>query len=97
MKSPTTQQVDAVVLQPPLLARVGVLRDHEVTPGQRGRHVHLGGGRHLARGLDGLARAQQRLGRDARPVGALTPHQFPLDHGDPQRPLGQLSGAVFTG
>ena len=35
-------------------------------------------------GLHRLARAQQRLGRNARPVGALAADQLPLDHGDAQ-------------
>ena len=91
------QQVDAVGLQPALLARVGVLRHHEVAPGQRGLDVDPRGGRHIMRGPDGLTGSQQRLGRNACPVRTLATHQFPLDDGDSQAPLGQLTRAVFTG
>ena len=73
------QQVDPLVRQPALLPGVGVVRDHEVTPGQRRLDVDLGGRGRLARAMDRLARAQQRLGRDAGPVGALTADQLALD------------------
>ncbi len=43
----------------------------------------------VARALHRLARAQQRLGRDARPVGALTADQLALDDGDAQSAVGQ--------
>ena len=55
------QQVDALARQPAFLPGVGVIRDHEVTPGQRRRDVELRGGRRLARGVHRLAGAQQRL------------------------------------
>jgi hypothetical protein len=51
------QQVDAVVLQPALLAGVGVAGDHEVTPGERRLHVDPRAGRRLARGVDRFAGA----------------------------------------
>ena len=73
------EQVDAAVGQPALLPGVGVVRDHEVTPGQRRFDVDLGGRRRLARGVDRLARPQQGLRRDAGPVGALAAHQLALD------------------
>ena len=90
------QQVNALACQPALLPGVGVIRDHEVTPGQRRRHVDLGGGRRLARLVRRLAGAQQRLGRDARPVRALAPDQLALDQGHPQPAVGQLAGAVLA-
>ena len=90
------QQVDALARQPALLAGVGVVRDHEVAPGQRRLDVDLRGGRRLARALHRLAGAQQRLGRDARPVGALAADQLALDEGDPQAAVGQLAGAVLA-
>ena len=90
------QQVDAVVRQPALLAGVGVVGDHEVTPGERGLDVDLGARRRLARAVHRLAGAQQRLGGDACPVGALAPDQLALDERDPQAPLGQLAGAVLA-
>ena len=91
-----SQQVDAVVGQPALLAGVGVVGDHEVTPGEGRLDVDLGARRRLARGMHRLAGAQQRLGRDACPVGALAPDQLALDERDPQAALGQLAGAVLA-
>ena len=44
-----------------------------------------------------LARAQQRLGRDARPVGALAPDQLALDERDAQAALGEGGCAVLAG
>ena len=90
------QQVDALARQPALLPGIGVVGDHEVAPGQRRLDVDLRAGPRLARGLHRLAGAQQRLGRDARPVGALTPDQLALDQGDPQAALGQRPGAVLA-
>ncbi len=92
-----TQQVDALAGQPPHLPVVGVIADHEVPPGQRRFHVDLRGGRRLVRVMYCLAGAQQRLGRDARPVRAVTPGQFPLDHGHPQAAVRQFTGAVLPG
>ncbi len=71
-------QVDALARQPGLLPGVGVVRDHEVAIGQRARDIHSRGGSHLPRLTHRLAGAQQRLGRDARPVRALAADQLPL-------------------
>ena len=46
-------------------------------------------------GMDGLTRAQERLGGDAGPIGALPAHQLPLDDGHPQAPGGHRPGAVL--
>ena len=54
------------------------------------------GRRRVARGVHRLAGAQQRLGRDARPVGALAPDQLALDERDAQAALGQRAGAVLA-
>ena len=51
----------------------------------------------LARALHRLARAQQRLRRNASPVGALAADQLPLDDGDAQPARGQRRGAVLAG
>ena len=91
------QQVDAVVCQPALLAGVGVVGDHEVAPGECGRDVDLGARSRVARGMRRLAGAQQGLGGDARPVGALTPDQFTLHECDPQAAVRKLAGAVLAG
>ena len=93
----TAQEVDPVVRQPALLPGVGVVRDHEVPPGQRGRHVHLGVARGLPRPVHRLAGPQQRLGRDAGVVRALAAGQLALHDGDPQPALGQLARAVLAG
>ena len=52
--------------------------------------------RRVARGVHRLAGAQQRLRRDARPVGALAADQLALDEGDAQAALGQRAGAVLA-
>jgi hypothetical protein len=91
------QQVDALALQPALRTGVRVVGHHEVPPGQRGLHVDLRSRSDLTCPLHGLARTQQRLGRDAGPVRALAAHQLPLHHRDPQAAVGQLTGAVLTG
>ena len=75
--------------QPALLPGVGVVRDHEVAPGERRLDVDLGARRRLARPVHRLAGPQQRLGGDAGPVGALAAHQLALDEGHPQAALGQ--------
>ena len=90
------QQLDADARQPALLAGVGVVRDHEVTPGERGVDVDLGVGRGVAGGVHRLAGAQQRLGRDACPVGAFAPDELALDDGDAQAALGERAGAVLA-
>ena len=77
-------------------SRVGVVRDHEVAPGQRRLDVDLGAGGRLARPVDRLARAQQRLGRDARPVRALPAHQLALHDGHAQAAFGQGARAVLA-
>src|SRR5262249_58967803 len=81
---------------PALLPGVGVVRDHEVAPREHGLQVDLGGRGRLARGLDGLARAQQRLRRDAGPVRALAAHELALDDGHAQAALGQRARAVLA-
>ena len=90
------QQVDALARQPALLPGIGVIRDHEVAIGERRLDVDLRAGPRVARGLHRLAGAQQRLGRDARPVGALPPGQLALDHRDPQAALGQRPGTMLA-
>ena len=91
------QQLDATVGQPLLGTRVGVLRDHVVTPGQRLRDVDLRGRRGVVRVVHYFARAQQGLGRDARPVRALTTDELAFDDGDAQAAFRQRAGAVFAG
>ena len=59
--------------------------------------IDLCGRRRLARAMDRLAGPEQRLGRDARPVGALAADELALDDGDPQAALGECAGAVLAG
>jgi hypothetical protein len=47
--------------------------------------------------VHGLARAQQCLGRDAGPVGALAADELALDEGDVQTCGGQRGRAVLAG
>jgi hypothetical protein len=47
--------------------------------------------------MHGLTRAQQRLGGDARPVGALAADQLALDDGDAQSAGSQRRSAVLAG
>ena len=77
-----TPQIDTVLRQPALLPGVGVIGDHEVPPGQRRLDVDVGTRRRVARVVHSLARPQQRLGRDARPVGAFAADQLRLDESD---------------
>ena len=58
--------------------------------------VDLGAGARLARAVDRLARAQQRLRRDAGPVRALAADQLPLHDGHPQPARGQRRRAVLA-
>jgi len=46
--------------------------------------------------VHGLAGAQQRLGRDARPVGALAADELALDEGDPKAALGKCARGVLA-
>ena len=90
------QQVDAVVGQPALLPGVGVVGDHEVTPGKRRLDIDLGARGGLARPMDRLARPQQRLRRDASPVGALPSHELALHDGHAQAALRESARAVLA-
>jgi hypothetical protein len=91
------QQVDARVCEPALLAGVGVVRDHEVAPGERSLDVHLGGCRRVARRLNRLAGTQQGLRRDAGEVGALSSHELALHQSHAQASLCQSASAVLAG
>ena len=86
-----------LVCQPAFLSGVGVIGDHEVTPGKCRLDVDLGGSGGLARTVHGLARPQQRLRGDARPVGALTAHEFALHNGHAQTTLRERPRAVLAG
>ena len=90
------QQVDAPIGQQALLAGVGVVGDHEVTPGKRRLDIHLGARGGLARPMDRLARPQQRLRRDASPVGALPAHELALHDRHAQTALRQSARTVLA-
>jgi hypothetical protein len=78
------KQVDAAVGQPALLASVGIIRDHEIAPAERGVDVNLSICRRVVRSVGGLARAEQRLRGDAGPVRALAADELTLDESDMQ-------------
>jgi hypothetical protein len=90
------QQIDAVIGQPFRRPLVGVVGDHEVAPRERRLDVDLGARRRLARAVHRLARAQQRLRRDAGPVGALSSHELALDHRYAQATLRERPRAVLA-
>ncbi|HEV7943382.1 MAG TPA: hypothetical protein VGP17_11340 [Solirubrobacteraceae bacterium] len=52
------QQLDAAIGKEALLTGVGVVGDHEVTPGKRRLHIHFRGCGGIARPVDRLARSQ---------------------------------------
>src|SRR4029450_145271 len=60
------------------------------------RDVDLGGRERLARPLDGLAWPEQRLGGDARIVGALPAHELAFHDRDPKPTRGERAGAVLA-
>ena len=92
----TAKQVDAMLGEPTLLAGVGIVRDHVITPGKGRPDVDLRCRRRVVRAVHGLPRAQQRLGRNARPVGALATDQFALHNCDAQPALRERAGAVLA-
>ena len=93
----TAKQVDALLGEPPLLAGVGVVRNHKVAPGKRRRDVDLRGRRRVVGAARGLPRAQQRLGRDAGPVGALAADPLALDECDAQAALRERADTMLAG
>jgi hypothetical protein len=84
-------------LQPRDLPGVVETADELVAASQDRLHVELAGNRlrcpgNAARFGQRLSRAQQRLGRHARVVRALTPDQLCLHNGHVMAPPGQPSG-----
>jgi len=92
----TAEQVDAMFGERTLLAGVGVVRNHVVAPGKDRLDVDLRRGRRVVGAVHRLPRAQQRLGRDAGPEGALATDQFVLDECDAQAALCERAGAVLA-
>ena len=77
------------------------VRGHVVALGEGGRDVELagdrpGGTRRTPRRSQHVARPDQRLGRDATPIGALPSDQFPLDDGDGEAAVGQAARGMFS-
>jgi hypothetical protein len=83
----TAKQVDAMLGEPTLLARIGVMRNHGVAPGKGRFDVDLRCRRRVVRAVDGLPRTQQRFGWDARPIGAFATDELVLDVRRADRPL----------
>ena len=90
-------QVDPVLAEPALLPGVGVVGHHEVAPGERGLGVDRRRRGRLVGRVGGLAGAQERLRRDARPVRALAADQLALDERDAKAALGERARAVLAG
>ena len=90
---------DALVVVPAALRRVVVVGDHVVAPVERGAGAdaalhRLGGAGRLARVLERLARAQQRLGGHAGPVVALAAEELALHDRHLQPAVSEVAGAV---
>ena len=85
---------DAQVLGPADLAGVVAAADPGVAPGEQALRFDLGGGHSLqvGGGVGHGDRAQQRLARDARPVGALAAVELALDERGGQ--VGALDGVL---
>src|ERR687898_1617532 len=71
-------------------------RNHVVAPGKGRLDIDLRCRRRVVRAVHGLLRAQQGLGWNARPVGALATDQFALDERDAQPALCERAGAVLA-
>jgi hypothetical protein len=101
--SAAAMDTDAGVGCPAHLAGVVVVGDLEIAPGEDLSGIEpaavdrLARAGRFARGLQRLAGAQQRLGRDAGPVGALAADQLPLDDRDAQASGRQRPRAVLAG
>ena len=92
---------DALAVQPADLAIVSPAARHVVALREGGNDVEwsrdrLGGTRHAPGGGQDVARSDQRLRRNASPVGALSPDQLPLDDGDRQVVIGTASRRRFA-
>jgi hypothetical protein len=92
----TAHEIDTTVREPALLPSIGILRHHEVTPGEGCRDIDIGDSGCLTCTVDGLARTQEGLGGDARPVRALASNKVTLDHGDTETPFGKCSSTVLA-
>ncbi len=96
----TADKLDAFSLQPGQLPIVMPIRSHVVALGEGGRHVELpgdrlGGARGTPRRGQHIAGPDERLGRDAAPVGALPSHQFPLHDRNRQAAVGQAASSML--
>ena len=80
-----------------LLVGIGVIRDHEIAISECRHDVDLRIDCSLAGVVGRLAGTQQRLGRNARPVGTLSAGQLAFDDSDAQSSLGQLTRALAQG
>ena len=92
----TAQQSNALGREPALLAGIGVVGNHVIAPRKRRGNVNLGSCRRFARLVNRLPRAQQRLGRDTRPVRALATHQSSLHKSNPKTAVRQLARTVLA-
>jgi hypothetical protein len=93
-------QLDALARQPGKGSVVAPARGHVIPLGEGGGHVQaagdrLGRARHPLRRGQHVARAEQRLGGNAAPIGALPTDQLTLDHGHAQPTVGATPGGVL--
>src|SRR5690554_2147082 len=89
-------QCDAVLRQPLLLTGVGVVGHHVIAPRERGRDINFRLRRCCVRCVRCFAGAQQSLGWNAGPVGALAADELALDDGDAQTAFGQCGRAMLA-
>src|SRR5580700_9346501 len=90
------KQVDTSIGEPALLAGVGVVGNHEVAPGECRVNLHFGLRRGPTGAVHGLAGAQQRLRRYARPIRALSADELAFDQCDTQATFRQSAGTVLA-
>src|SRR5262249_33430104 len=96
------QEVDALAVKPRDLTVVVPSAGHVVALGERSGDIErsgdrLGGAGYPAGGGEDVTGPDERLGRDATPVRALSPDQLSLDDGDRQTRVGTASRGRFPG
>src|SRR5262249_22644096 len=92
---PHTTTPGAAAPRPPAAAgEYGAHKD--APPRKRSLHVDRRARGGVVCGVRRLARAQQSLRRDARPVGALAADEFALDQRHAQPALGERAGTVLA-
>ena len=90
-----TEQRDPVRGEPVRSPGIRPLAHHEIPPRERSVDIDVRVRLGVACCVDRLARPQQRLRRDARPVGAFAPDEITFDDRDLRPSGGERAGAVL--